>query len=173
MWTFMFQVCYGRMLPIPSLNDWFSSKCWREWLKITYILNFVKRWNNWNCLLKNPIGTLPLHFFLNPYSINNATQENKQTKGALSHVHTHLLSFASYWRRLVIDYLNLVFGNHTLSDKYWNKWLKKDLVVNFTDVKSYNSIHFLCFVFSQLSWIWLYWFDLIWFDLIWFCLFRL
>jgi len=36
-------------------------------------------------------------------------------------------------RRLVIDYLNLVFGNHNLSDKYWNGWLKKDLIVNFTD----------------------------------------
>jgi tetratricopeptide (TPR) repeat protein len=37
------------------------------------------------------------------------------------------------YRRLVIDYLNLVFGNHNLSDKYWNGWLKKDLIVNFTD----------------------------------------
>jgi len=29
------------------------------------------------------------------------------------------------YRRLVIDYLNLVFGNTKNSDEYWDKWVKK------------------------------------------------
>lgn len=37
------------------------------------------------------------------------------------------------YRRLVIDYLNLVFGNTKNSDEYWDEWLKKDLLFNFTD----------------------------------------
>jgi len=37
------------------------------------------------------------------------------------------------YRRLVIDYLNLVFTNSKQSDEYWDKWLKKDLIVNFPE----------------------------------------
>lgn len=35
------------------------------------------------------------------------------------------------YRRLVIDYFNLVFGNNKNSDSYWNDFLKKDLLINF------------------------------------------
>lgn len=35
------------------------------------------------------------------------------------------------YRRLVIDYLNLVFGSNKESDNYWNTWLKSDLIMNF------------------------------------------
>lgn len=37
------------------------------------------------------------------------------------------------YRRLVIDFLNLVFGNNKDSDVYWNKYIKEDLIANFTD----------------------------------------
>eukprot|EP00029_Vermamoeba_vermiformis_P008493 TRINITY_DN3992_c0_g1_i1.p1 TRINITY_DN3992_c0_g1~~TRINITY_DN3992_c0_g1_i1.p1 ORF type:complete len:924 (-),score=198.60 TRINITY_DN3992_c0_g1_i1:32-2803(-) len=35
------------------------------------------------------------------------------------------------YRRLVIDYFNLVFGNTKNSDSYWDDFLKKDLLINF------------------------------------------
>jgi hypothetical protein len=35
--------------------------------------------------------------------------------------------------RLVIDYLNLVFGNTQKSDEYWDSFLKKDVTNNFED----------------------------------------
>jgi hypothetical protein len=37
------------------------------------------------------------------------------------------------YRRLVIDYLNLIFGNTKESDLYWNRWLKSDIQMNFLD----------------------------------------
>ena len=48
------------------------------------------------------------------------------------------------YRRLVIDYLNVVFGNYKVSDEYWDKWLKQDLLMNFEGVCT------LCYHFSQL-----------------------
>lgn len=40
------------------------------------------------------------------------------------------------YRRLLIDYLNLVFGSTKESDAYWNKWLKEDLTMNFENALS-------------------------------------
>jgi hypothetical protein len=49
------------------------------------------------------------------------------------------------YRRLVIDYLNLVFGNTKNSDEYWDTWLKKDVENNFshslTDEEKASSYH--------------------------------
>ena len=52
------------------------------------------------------------------------------------------------YRRLVIDYFNLVFGNTRISEEYWNQWLKKDLEVNFVDVRSDLFLAVFC-VFSS------------------------